>query len=177
MKRLLLLLAVAPLLLGQSKPVLVPDVSARSIEIRYSFTGAQLLLFGAILILFYFGGSAANFFADLTRGQLGGEAWLSLDRDDVTSRWAALTWDLGKVLLPMLGLLLATAVAANLGQIGFLWLPQKLALDITRHREVEHHHRAVFARSQCAFDDALADNRQRTRGAAHHDIVQRKLRR
>jgi hypothetical protein len=29
--------------------VLVPDVSARSIEIRYTFAGAQLLLFGAIL--------------------------------------------------------------------------------------------------------------------------------
>ena len=44
--RLLALLAL-PLLLGAAaKPVLVPDVSARSIEIRYSFTGAQLLLFG-----------------------------------------------------------------------------------------------------------------------------------
>ena len=49
MKRLPLLIAAVPLLLGQSKPVLVPDVSARSIEIRYSFSGAQLLLFGAIL--------------------------------------------------------------------------------------------------------------------------------
>jgi uncharacterized protein (TIGR02186 family) len=43
----------APLLLGQakpvSKPVLVPDVSQRQIEIAYSFTGADLLLFGAIL--------------------------------------------------------------------------------------------------------------------------------
>ena len=45
----LALLAAVPLLLGASKPVLVPDVSARSIEIRYSFSGAQLLLFGAIL--------------------------------------------------------------------------------------------------------------------------------
>ena len=36
-------------LMGQAKPVLVPDVSARKIEIRYSFSGAQLLLFGAIL--------------------------------------------------------------------------------------------------------------------------------
>jgi uncharacterized protein (TIGR02186 family) len=43
------LLALAPLLLGAAEPVLVPDVSARSIEIRYSFSGAQLLLFGAIL--------------------------------------------------------------------------------------------------------------------------------
>ena len=47
--RILALAAAAPLLLGAAKPVLVPDVSARRIEIRYSFTGAQLLLFGAIL--------------------------------------------------------------------------------------------------------------------------------
>jgi uncharacterized protein (TIGR02186 family) len=43
-------LALASLALtGAAKPVLVPDVSARSIEIRYTFAGAQLLLFGAIL--------------------------------------------------------------------------------------------------------------------------------
>jgi len=47
-KRLALLL-LAPLLMGQAKPVLVPDVSQRDIEIAYSFTGAELLLFGAIL--------------------------------------------------------------------------------------------------------------------------------
>ncbi len=57
MKRSFVLLASAPLLIGASKPVLVPDVSARSIEIRYSFTGAQLLLFGAIL---YPGGRAPD---------------------------------------------------------------------------------------------------------------------
>lgn len=44
-----LLAAAAPLLLAQVKPVLVPDVSQREIEIAYSFTGAELLLFGAIL--------------------------------------------------------------------------------------------------------------------------------
>ncbi len=47
--RALLAALAAPALLGASTPVLVPDVSARTIEIRYSFTGAQLLLFGAIL--------------------------------------------------------------------------------------------------------------------------------
>ncbi len=45
----LLLLAIAPLLIAADKPVLVPDISARKVEIRYSFTGAQLLLFGAIV--------------------------------------------------------------------------------------------------------------------------------
>jgi uncharacterized protein (TIGR02186 family) len=47
--RPLLALLVAPLLMGQAKPVLVPDISSRSVEIRYSFTGAELLLFGAII--------------------------------------------------------------------------------------------------------------------------------
>lgn len=39
----------ALLLTAASEPVLVPDVSQREIEIAYSFTGAELLLFGAIL--------------------------------------------------------------------------------------------------------------------------------
>jgi uncharacterized protein (TIGR02186 family) len=43
---------LAPLLMLLSaavNPVLVPDVSQRKIEIAYSFSGAELLLFGAIL--------------------------------------------------------------------------------------------------------------------------------
>jgi uncharacterized protein (TIGR02186 family) len=48
-KRAALLLAAAPLIMAQAEPKLVPDISSRSIEIRYSFTGAQLLLFGAII--------------------------------------------------------------------------------------------------------------------------------
>lgn len=43
------LLAVVPFLLGAAEPKLVPDVSDTRIDIAYSFTGAQLLLFGAIL--------------------------------------------------------------------------------------------------------------------------------
>jgi len=53
--RRLALLLLAPLLMAQAKPTLVPDVSQRDIEIAYSFTGAELLLFGAIL---YPGGRA-----------------------------------------------------------------------------------------------------------------------
>src|SRR3546814_5107488 len=45
-----LLLAPMLLLLGAAaKPMLVPDVSQRSVEIYYSFSGAELLLFGAII--------------------------------------------------------------------------------------------------------------------------------
>jgi uncharacterized protein (TIGR02186 family) len=47
--RYILLGLLAPLILGQAQPRLVPDVSQEHIEIRYSFSGAELLLFGAIL--------------------------------------------------------------------------------------------------------------------------------
>jgi uncharacterized protein (TIGR02186 family) len=60
--RLLAALAAVPFLVGASKPVLVPDVSSRRIEIRYSFSGAQLLLFGAIL---YPGGRVPEHPADI----------------------------------------------------------------------------------------------------------------
>jgi uncharacterized protein (TIGR02186 family) len=41
--------ALALLCLGAAPPVLVPDVSDSQVRILYSFTGAELLLFGAIL--------------------------------------------------------------------------------------------------------------------------------
>ena len=57
-----LALAAAPLLVAADKPVLVPDISARRVDIRYTFTGAQLLLFGAIV---YPGGRPPSSTADI----------------------------------------------------------------------------------------------------------------
>jgi uncharacterized protein (TIGR02186 family) len=45
----ILLGLLSPLLIAADKPLLVPDISARQVQIRYSFTGAQLLLFGAVV--------------------------------------------------------------------------------------------------------------------------------
>ena len=58
----LLALAAAPVLAAAEKPVLVPDISARRVDIRYTFTGAQLLLFGAIV---YPGGRPPSDTADI----------------------------------------------------------------------------------------------------------------
>jgi uncharacterized protein (TIGR02186 family) len=60
--RAIFLALLAPLALGQAEPRLVPDVSQSDIEIRYSFSGAELLLFGAIL---YPGGRAPDAGADI----------------------------------------------------------------------------------------------------------------
>lgn len=47
--RLAFALLALSALTGATQPTLVPDVSQREVEIRYSFTGAELLLFGAIV--------------------------------------------------------------------------------------------------------------------------------
>jgi uncharacterized protein (TIGR02186 family) len=44
-----ILAALAPLLIAAAKPLLVPDISSRQVEIRYTFSGTQLLLFGAVV--------------------------------------------------------------------------------------------------------------------------------
>ncbi|CAH0495739.1 hypothetical protein NVSP9465_00748 [Novosphingobium sp. CECT 9465] len=48
MKRLLALIACM-LLLGARDPILVPEISQHEVQVRQGFTGADLLLFGAIL--------------------------------------------------------------------------------------------------------------------------------
>jgi uncharacterized protein (TIGR02186 family) len=58
----ILLALAAPLLVAADKPQLVPDVSARQVQIRYSFAGAQLLLFGAVV---YPGGRAPSHLANV----------------------------------------------------------------------------------------------------------------
>ncbi|MGE3746643.1 MAG: TIGR02186 family protein [Sphingomonadaceae bacterium] len=60
--RHVLLAVLTPLLLAAASPKLVPDVSQRRIDIIYSFTGAELLLFGAIL---YPGGRVPDREADI----------------------------------------------------------------------------------------------------------------
>ena len=47
--RALVMALMVPLALGQAEPRLVPEVSNNQIEIRYSFSGEDLLLFGAIV--------------------------------------------------------------------------------------------------------------------------------
>jgi uncharacterized protein (TIGR02186 family) len=81
---------LAPLLIATDKPVLVPDISSRQVQIRYSFAGAQLLLFGAVV---YPGGRPPDRQVDIAvvlRGpvqpillrekqKLGGTIWVNAD--------------------------------------------------------------------------------------------------
>lgn len=90
------------------------------------------LLVAAVLILGYFGNSMAESMASVTRDYLGGAAWVRADAQDLSNRSLHLTWELGKALVPVLGLVMLAGIVVHMGQIGFLFLPQKLALDPQR---------------------------------------------
>ena len=92
---------------------------------------AVLLIIG-LLILLSFGGGLAALFLRYTEQHLGEEAWLSADRDFLVAECRASAAAFAKVLLPMLGLLVAAAIASHVGQTGFLFLPHKLAFDSSR---------------------------------------------
>ena len=94
--------------------------------------GSALLLMAALLLLLALGGRVVDFIGDCGRRQLGGEAWLSADASFVVNQWARVVLGLGKVVLPIFGILMLAGIAANLMQIGFLFLPEKLLPDITR---------------------------------------------
>lgn len=102
-----------------------------SVARSHDLVSAALLLAGAGALL-ALGGALMHFLARYARGQLGGDAWLRADLNLITSHTYTLAGGLARTLLPILGALLATAVAVNLFQVGFLFLPQKIALDLSR---------------------------------------------
>jgi flagellar biosynthetic protein FlhB len=82
-----------------------------------------------------FGGRLAASLVGLARDQIGGqwlERGLQLRPDDAVAQWNATLSTLGGHLLPILGILLAGAVAASVLQTGFLFLPQRLKFDAAR---------------------------------------------
>jgi len=90
------------------------------------------LLLGGVVLLMTLGGSIAEFFGAFTIQQLGGDAWLSADTNFVVTQWTGLAGGLARVLLPLFGFLLLLAVAVNMAQVGFLFVPEKLAFDLSR---------------------------------------------
>ncbi|MGE0757312.1 MAG: flagellar biosynthesis protein FlhB [Pirellulaceae bacterium] len=94
--------------------------------------GAAAVLVGGIAVLFYLGEGLTHFLAEYTRQQLSEPNWDLLDGDVVAAEWFALAARVGRHLIPLLGLILVVSVAVHVGQSGWLWLPDKLALDFNR---------------------------------------------
>lgn len=90
------------------------------------------VLLVALLVLWYFGRSLCDFLATLVTEHLGGQAWLSIDAPTSSHALLQVGMGLAKYLLPVLGLFLLAAILVQLGQVGFLYLPEKLAFDASR---------------------------------------------
>jgi flagellar biosynthetic protein FlhB len=93
---------------------------------------AALSLLAAALTLWYLGGNCVRMFGILLREQLHGEPWWQLDSQELTAQMIRIGGLVGWALLPILGAILLAGVVVNVGQVGFLFLPQKLALDFNR---------------------------------------------
>lgn len=94
--------------------------------------GSAALLVGGLLTLWYMGNGLAVAFGRFTKDHLGGEAWLRIDVHEFLQRLVQLCGEVSLALLPILGTLVLVGVLINLGQVGFLFLPQKLAMDVQR---------------------------------------------
>ncbi len=89
-------------------------------------------LLGGLLILSMTGPPLIEFLAGLLMQQLGGDSWLTGDSEFLVERWQEMTYGLGKVLLPVLGLGMLLAVIIHLLQVGPMFLPEKLIPDFSR---------------------------------------------
>ncbi|MHB8968993.1 MAG: flagellar biosynthesis protein FlhB [Pirellulaceae bacterium] len=90
------------------------------------------LLVGATVLLMYFGRDLFQVLATLTAEQLGGAAWTKIDAQTAAIAWNAVLIRLARVLMPIFGSLMLLAIATHLGQVGLLYLPNKLAPDFSR---------------------------------------------
>jgi flagellar biosynthesis protein FlhB len=100
--------------------------------VRSQDLASAAMLIAGLLILSYFGRSLAESLGRLTSDHLGGDAWLSIDSQTAAHHTLVLASRLAVGLLPVLGLLMLGAILTHLGQFGFLYLPQKVALDWQR---------------------------------------------
>lgn len=93
---------------------------------------AAVVLVVALGLVYAWWESLVDYLGGFSTKQLGGEAWLSADVTFVSTQFADTSLGLAKVLVPLFGLVLLTAIGSNLLQFGFLWLPEKLIPDFNR---------------------------------------------
>ena len=91
---------------------------------------AVLLLVG-VLSLSWLGTPLCDFFAALAEQQLSHGVSVELGRDDFLARTLLLSGELARAVLPIFVALLVSGVAVNLVQTGIMFVPERIAPDIS----------------------------------------------
>jgi flagellar biosynthetic protein FlhB len=94
--------------------------------------GSAALLMLGVLLLMLLGGAVVQFCANLMQRQLGDVGGLVASQETFAREWLGIGTALAAVMLPILGLMLLGGVLASVLQVGFLWVPERLAPDFSR---------------------------------------------
>jgi flagellar biosynthetic protein FlhB len=94
--------------------------------------GSAVLLVLAALALLLMGGPVIDFTARFMRYQLGEVAELAPTPAEFASQGRGILMGLAGVLLPLMGLLMVGGILANVLQVGLLYVPERVAPDISR---------------------------------------------
>lgn len=94
-------------------------------------SSAVLLLAGTFILLTA-GRSVTRFVADYSRRLLGGDPWVEADVNFAVTVWNGTIAGLAGELLPVFGLVLMAAVAVNLAQVGFMFIPKKVQPELSK---------------------------------------------
>ena len=95
---------------------------AQSQEIK-----SWVLLMGSALLLFMVAPGIARDLSDLSRGFIEHPHAFPMDRESLRSVFADVLIKGGLILMPVFGLLFFLAILANVGQMGFVYSPKKMA--------------------------------------------------
>lgn len=93
--------------------------------------GSAVLLLAGMMALLLAGPRLVSFLLDYGRSQLGGAAWVRADVGFAVWQWGSAVSGLARAVLPIFGAVLLAAIAVNLAQVGFLFLPSRVQLDFS----------------------------------------------
>lgn len=94
--------------------------------------GSAALLVAGVMLLRFWGKSILETAGSVMRSQIGTVGSLSADRADAINSLHSMILTLGKVVMPVLGLLALAGVFISILQTGFLFVPDRLMPDLSR---------------------------------------------
>ncbi len=94
--------------------------------------GSAALLVVSVLLLRYWGADVIDAAGRLMRHQLGTVGPMVADRSEALAQSHTIVFTLGKVVLPIIGLLAGAGILLNVFQTGFLFVPERLVPDVSR---------------------------------------------
>ena len=94
--------------------------------------GAAIILTLSTAMMIWLGHYSMNYLVPFFTQNLGTSPPIHIDASDALNIWMKALWVIALVTVPLLLVLFAAAVAANILQVGILFLPDKLQFDLSR---------------------------------------------